>query len=977
MWCTGCDAEAAAECYESHPLCPARRLERAAEAELAAVRADRAAALRRLAEDVRREELQLEREVAADAQRHGLEALRTALDAAKKHPLYHLDVGDGLLMRALSAFNEDLATQLYRDPLHLATAAAAQDPLLFSAITVKHEPGLELEETVLRSPEAAPERQGVEARAAALQEEAESLRAELAAVLERSSAAEAAAAASAAALQGREAALREAEAALARRKAALKETEPSRAAPLVDVVKGASSAVLRDGAALEREVPAVSETGAAAAALSSGPDEAIVRVAKENAVVKEESGAPHAARLQPAEGVESPGKRGPAGHGGAPERRGPADATAGKGIPEPPALSKSRPDEKRHRQKPRREGGEPKEHRKERSGKDRADAARTHSKRTASRHEPSTTREADRKKTDADDAVEVEFSVKCGASGRKSRRSRKRRRGSRDRSPRVVCDSGSPTRTATGAEACPPRARTVSAAEGAARDGSTAASRLAAVTSGPQVGGGAARADGNEAVQGDEQRQDQDLGAQQDSRPGGAGDPGVAAGDSQADVLLLTWDSSDSTFGSGDSDGGGDESAAAVRDAAVHRDARIITVKAEPVDSAVEGAQKTEPRGIDALPDEILVKVLAAVPADRSGANILALRLVSPRWRGLVLHPHVWRRRRLTVSSPAEAAVLRLAPVLDALTIYVNRLDKERAALQALAEGGCQILGSLRLELLVTVAVSKLIRRILSRQSSLQELNFEVRCWSAQSNPAPVLSAVDSLRCLRRLTLDGGSELSYSFHMLQALEELTAGRGLSPALVGSLLDASRRTLLVADCRHHDVLRELGGCSQLREATVRAADDLHHLARLGRLETLNVHVTRRGHLKLLKEFLDQSQTVPRRLRLHVDAASSDPEYTLLHAVDSMRRVVYLDLAGRAYLTPKDFLTCLGALPNLEVLRLTGLRLYTRLVAGWTTGTAPKLRRLHAHGCPVAEWGPQLQAMCPGLEICTALHCESDY
>lgn len=122
-WCTNCEFEAKSLCFDAHALRPLRRLQKEEEAALADVRGRLAAVLRRLSEDVAREERLLSAGVAG----RGLAAVREALATARTHPLHLLAGEERPLQCALQALRERAVLSKERAALAEEKAAVKKD----------------------------------------------------------------------------------------------------------------------------------------------------------------------------------------------------------------------------------------------------------------------------------------------------------------------------------------------------------------------------------------------------------------------------------------------------------------------------------------------------------------------------------------------------------------------------------------------------------------------------------------------------------------------------------------------------------------------------------------------------------------------------------------------------------------------------------------------------------------------------------
>lgn len=403
--------------------------------------------------------------------------------------------------------------------------------------------------------------------------------------------------------------------------------------------------------------------------------------------------------------------------------------------------------------------------------------------------------------------------------------------------------------------------------------------------------------------------------------------------------------------------------------------------------------------GIDSLPDELLLLVLALLPAphaprwkwERAGDSVdaqwlLRLRLVCRRWSRLVLDAAVWRHRKLTVrsyDSPAQRMALHAVPVLRQLDVS-RAGDQTRAVLETLAVSKCQIPC-----LTVATNVSKLsvglVCTILKRNGPvLRELRLSLRVVHRLSDPSPIMSRVNRLQNLQRLTLDMSSSLyvdaptlGYRFSRLRSLKALTLGRGLEMSLIKSLLVANRDNLLDLDCGDHDLFRKLSRwCPSLGSLTAVATDSMASLADLSRLDRLVIDVRTPAHALLLQDVLDGPALS--RTALHVLATVREDG-----AFDEVAQLSPRSLRLRCSgVTAEGFAHCLQHMADLEELHIhfdiwSPGKLLSAIVARWPRGALPALRALHLGGSVPWESRRALSAaLRPGARLCVSCTCGED-
>lgn len=403
--------------------------------------------------------------------------------------------------------------------------------------------------------------------------------------------------------------------------------------------------------------------------------------------------------------------------------------------------------------------------------------------------------------------------------------------------------------------------------------------------------------------------------------------------------------------------------------------------------------------GLDDLPDEILVMILAMVWTTRAVTvdvrKTLALRLVCLRWSRLVLSPAVWRHRSFNVSLPSHGHALCLIPVLDRLTVNAaqsedvfHSVSRSRVKLRALV---CK--------LTVTVNTSRAFQTLLmSHEFTLQELVLHVSLYSSASCTRAMFMAVDRLKVLKKLTVkavsgDLASEPghSYTFSRLRALEELsllsnalteTKVYHVRESLAANILSACYRNLRVAHLPtlHYHSVHKLMNSPSLRELSIRGGLGLAEVRKLSLLETLNVHAQCDADLRSLEQLLDHADCAVRRVRLHLTVSHNA---TVLQAVAaSLRRVSYLELTNAGSVSPGALLHCISQMPDLETLRVLNVK-FRPLAAEWTEDTAPGLRILHVQATdtrlvPADEepdaWRPRLMRLRPDLRVCVPRSCK---
>lgn len=104
---------------------------------------------------------------------------------------------------------------------------------------------------------------------------------------------------------------------------------------------------------------------------------------------------------------------------------------------------------------------------------------------------------------------------------------------------------------------------------------------------------------------------------------------------------------------------------------------------------------------LDALPDDLLQRVLSMVPLEwpqpagpaaskKAAGGLLSLRLVCRRWAAAVLSMGVWRRRELNLRG--HAGLLRLVRGVGRLYLSFNKHgDDNKSYLLDLAALSCQV----------------------------------------------------------------------------------------------------------------------------------------------------------------------------------------------------------------------------------------------------------------------------------------------
>ncbi|XP_026285739.1 uncharacterized protein LOC113211553 [Frankliniella occidentalis] len=323
---------------------------------------------------------------------------------------------------------------------------------------------------------------------------------------------------------------------------------------------------------------------------------------------------------------------------------------------------------------------------------------------------------------------------------------------------------------------------------------------------------------------------------------------------------------------------------------------------------------------MEQLPDDVLLEVMRHLDVP----DLFACRLVSKRLGSLALHADVWRHRRFGSDYKHfgwQCTVLRLAPCLDALSVYAQVPTAETGCLQATTTTRCAVA---RLELSVFEGGAMLAAAIIRHQEALGRLRrlriyfYEVSqaegvallatvvqtsgltkldleeqpsCRSLvesmlRHTAVPVVSSLRSFRCSSFSTFtEHFVHFMLRVHAATLEEVFLDGRLLSTSTLTAPLLSGMPNLRQLKCTLVPELNALAACESLRVVSFTVRDEmrsaaagrsalalLSHSTQLQEVELSFLHFTRSPEPDVLRFFGDFISALASSGRSHLRSLS---------------------------------------------------------------------------------------------------------